>query len=188
MHKAPWLSAPLILAGLLRNQRLRQDELVALQNRKLRRLIKHSFENVQYYNRLFRESGIRPEDIRTVSDLEKIPISKKSDLCGLPLSEISVSNVSLVHNNLAGTSGSSGVKLQFYREKRELLTSGFLRCSQPIKKRIENLQALLLQLQSEHASIKCQKQWTLYFWVWGLNFNPTNQPTFRPVNARQKAR
>ena len=97
--------------------------MVALQNRKLRRLIKHSFENVPYYNRLFRESGIRPEDIRTVSDLEKIPLSKKSDLCDLPLSEISVSNVSLVHNNLAGTSGSSGVKLQFYREKRELLTN-----------------------------------------------------------------
>jgi phenylacetate-CoA ligase len=68
------------LRQLLKNRKLSRDELEALQNRKLRALIRHAYENVPYYHSLFSSVGLSPEDIRTVEDLERIPITTKEDL------------------------------------------------------------------------------------------------------------
>jgi phenylacetate-CoA ligase len=47
---------------------------------KLRKMISHAYENVPFYHKLFKEAGIRPEDIRTLADIKKIPITYKSDV------------------------------------------------------------------------------------------------------------
>jgi phenylacetate-CoA ligase len=117
-----WLMVtPFSLLRFMRHSGFRRDELVKLQNKKLRRLVKHSFENVAYYNKLFKASGIRPDDIRTVDDLDKIPISKKTDFSDLQLREIVASDINLSKCRLLGTSGTSGIKLEFYHENKFLL-------------------------------------------------------------------
>ena len=46
------------------------QRLAEYQNERLRSLIRHAFENVPYYHRTFVERGLKPEDIRTVADLQ----------------------------------------------------------------------------------------------------------------------
>ncbi|SFM56323.1 phenylacetate--CoA ligase family protein [Methanolobus profundi] len=47
------------------------------QEQKLRYMIKFSYEYVPYYHKLFKELGLRPEAIKTIEDLEKLPILNK---------------------------------------------------------------------------------------------------------------
>jgi phenylacetate-CoA ligase len=123
MDKSLLIVAPFLILRLIHTNRLSRDEIIRLQNKKLRRLIKHSFEKVPYYNKLFRASGIRPEDIRTVDDLDKIPISKKSNFSDVGLRETVASNIDLRECVLHRTSGTSGIKLEVYRHKRFNLTN-----------------------------------------------------------------
>ena len=52
-------------------------KLVAYQEQMLRRLIRHCYTNVPYYRKVFVEKGLVPDDISTISDLEKLPFSPK---------------------------------------------------------------------------------------------------------------
>jgi len=49
-------------------------------DRRVRRLIRHAYENVPYYRQHFDTHRIRPEDIRGAEDLSIIPVSSKQDL------------------------------------------------------------------------------------------------------------
>src|SRR5262245_53097602 len=62
------------LAELEQNQWLSRDALEALQWRKLKRLLEHAVCTVPYYDRLFRQLGASPEDIRTPSDFQHLPV------------------------------------------------------------------------------------------------------------------
>ena len=71
------------------------EDLKKLQNEKLVKQVKHVYENVEYYRNLMDEKGVKPEDIKGIEDLHKLPFLKKSDLrdaypyglLGKPLSE-----------------------------------------------------------------------------------------------------
>jgi phenylacetate-CoA ligase len=67
------------LDKLLISQYWSRDQLDEYQNRKLRELIKHSFENVPFYNELMKKHGLTPNDIKTKQDLPKLPIITKDD-------------------------------------------------------------------------------------------------------------
>jgi len=54
-----------------------EEKLRELQDEKLRKLIKYSYESVPYYRELFDKIKLKPSDIRTVEDLPKIPILEK---------------------------------------------------------------------------------------------------------------
>ena len=56
------------------------EELRELQERKLRRVVRHAYERVPFYRERFRHAGIHPEDIRTLEDLRCIPVTTKRDL------------------------------------------------------------------------------------------------------------
>ncbi|MGH7542896.1 MAG: phenylacetate--CoA ligase family protein [Gemmatimonadota bacterium] len=62
--------------------RLRLDaaSLLELRERKLRSLVDHAWRNVDYYRRLFDGAGVDPASIRTLADLERIPVTTKEDL------------------------------------------------------------------------------------------------------------
>ncbi len=51
-----------------------------VQEKNLHALIKHAYETVPYYNRIFKESKISPDDIKNVEDLTKIPVLTKRDI------------------------------------------------------------------------------------------------------------
>ena len=56
------------------------EEIRAIQNEKLVKQVKHVYENVEYYRNLMDEKGVKPEDIKSVDDLHKLPFLTKADL------------------------------------------------------------------------------------------------------------
>ena len=57
-----------------------RDEIVALQNERLAKQVKHVYDNVSMYRERMDEMGIKPEDIKTIDDLKKLPFTIKDDL------------------------------------------------------------------------------------------------------------
>ena len=57
-----------------------EKDIKALQTKKLIRQVKHVYENVPYYINLMDEKGVKPEDIKTLDDLHKLPFLSKADL------------------------------------------------------------------------------------------------------------
>jgi len=107
------------LGVLLRNQWLSPERLRKLQDRKLRRLVRHAYDNVPYYRRLFDGAKLKPEDIRTVDDLERVPITTKEQFQGTPLSERLCRGIDPAGCEVIRTSGSTGLPLRLYRTPRE---------------------------------------------------------------------
>ena len=52
----------------------------ALQLERLQMAVKRAYESVPYYKKRFDELGIKPEDIKTLKDIEKLPFTTKDDL------------------------------------------------------------------------------------------------------------
>jgi phenylacetate-CoA ligase len=57
-----------------------RHELEALQSYRLSRKIREVYENVKPYKEKMDKAGVKPEDIKTVSDLSKLPFTAKQDL------------------------------------------------------------------------------------------------------------
>jgi len=119
----PLQTAPCLLYYLWKirkSQRLSPSELEELQDRKLRAIIKHAYENVPYYHELFNSAKLKPEDIRVKEDLVKIPITTKKVLQRLPISERVAKGVDINKCIKCRTSGSTGEPLDVFLNKREL--------------------------------------------------------------------
>jgi phenylacetate-CoA ligase len=61
-------------------ERMGVDELRALQLERLRRSLRHAYENVPHYRRAFDEAGVHPDDCRDLADLARFPTTSKADL------------------------------------------------------------------------------------------------------------
>lgn len=86
---------------------LSREELEEIQNARLRRMIKHCYQNVPYYRNCFDKIGLNPEEIKTTKDLAKIPILEKSYLKA-HLNEFIATNIpkrKLIFFNTGGTTG-----------------------------------------------------------------------------------
>lgn len=57
-----------------------REELTKLQNERLAETIKHVYKNVPVYRAKMDNMGVKPEDIKTVDDLKKLPFVNKDDL------------------------------------------------------------------------------------------------------------
>lgn len=99
---------------LMRNERLGPAQLAEAQARKLQRLIAHAFEYVPFYSRLFRESGVTPEDIRVPADLERLPVIDKAVLRSQPPEDLIDRRLLKSHLIERHTSGSSGSPFRFF--------------------------------------------------------------------------
>ena len=88
-------------------------ELEAMQLERLQEMVRYAYDNTVYYKRSFDEAGVKPEDIKTLKDLEKFPfIDKKTEretqhvgsffgeMCSVPEEDVIF---------MATSSGSTGV-------------------------------------------------------------------------------
>ncbi|WP_321422243.1 phenylacetate--CoA ligase [uncultured Methanobacterium sp.] len=57
-----------------------RDEMKKLQLKRLKDVVKRAYENVPYYKKRFDEAGIKPDDIETLEDIQKLPLTTKDDL------------------------------------------------------------------------------------------------------------
>jgi phenylacetate-CoA ligase len=59
---------------------MNSEELASLQLKRLKKTTLSVFNNVPFYNRKFKELGIKPDDIKSIQDISKLPTTKKTDL------------------------------------------------------------------------------------------------------------
>ena len=59
---------------------LPREELEALQLRRLKDLCRRVYANVPFYSKKFDEAGLKPDQIRSLDDLAKLPFTEKKDL------------------------------------------------------------------------------------------------------------
>lgn len=57
-----------------------RSELEALQSYRLSRTVRRVYENVAPYRKKMDEAGVKPEDIKSIADLHKLPFTVKQDL------------------------------------------------------------------------------------------------------------
>ncbi|HKV43742.1 MAG TPA: phenylacetate--CoA ligase [bacterium] len=57
-----------------------RDDLAALQLRRLQDLTRRVYDRVPFYRRAFDRAGVRPEQVRTLDDLRRLPWTRKADL------------------------------------------------------------------------------------------------------------
>lgn len=57
-----------------------KEDMEELQLKRLQDVVKTAFNEVPYYHKRYTEEGIFPEDIETLSDIEKLPFTTKTDL------------------------------------------------------------------------------------------------------------
>jgi phenylacetate-CoA ligase len=91
-------------------------ELIALQNKKLNKLINHAYNNVPYYRELFNKEKLKPGDIKTIKDLVYIPVLTK-DILRERFDDLTAINSKQFKPYLNRTSGSTGTPLQFLQDK-----------------------------------------------------------------------
>ena len=114
---------------LHRSQRFERERLQALQEAKLRRLVRHASQHSAYWRGVMEAAGIRPEDVRTLTDLRRLPITTRADLQAQPPAAITSAAFAAADLEQSMTSGSSGRPLTIYRDRgfQRLRKSLFLR-------------------------------------------------------------
>jgi len=86
---------------------------------KFQDLIKHAYDNVPYYNRIFKENNLHPKDIKNFEDIGKIPILTKDQIRNYfnTLISIKEKKEELYVNS---TGGSTGIPIKILQDKNYL--------------------------------------------------------------------
>lgn len=100
-----------------RNLRLKTPILQMLQNKKLIRIIKHAYNNTPYYHRKFDEAGVKLSDIKSVSDIVKIPFTTKFEIQS-NLNDVTARNMDMNKCRRTTTTGSTGIPLTVFIDRR----------------------------------------------------------------------
>jgi phenylacetate-CoA ligase len=91
-----------------------QERILAWQINKMKEIVKHAYENTSGYNNLYREAGIKPDDINSVADVRFLPFTTK-ELIRDNLNEFTARNIPSRRRYYVTTGGSTGIPLGFYR-------------------------------------------------------------------------
>ncbi len=93
------------------------SELKKYQLKQLKKILNHANKNVPYYHKLFKKIGFRPNEIKELNDLEKIPILTKEEILN-NLNELT--NQSCQKSNLIPTTtgGSTAAPMKFFIDNR----------------------------------------------------------------------
>jgi phenylacetate-CoA ligase len=92
------------------------DEMRALQERRLRAVVRHSWENVPHYRRKMDETGLVPEDIRTLEDLPRLPVLSKEQARAAGAT-LHAKRQAGLHPVAYHTSGTSGTPFELLHDK-----------------------------------------------------------------------
>jgi phenylacetate-CoA ligase len=110
------------LHGQHRVPYLPEQELRALRDVRLRRMVRYAAATVPYYRRLFRSHNIDPRDIRSAEDLDRLPLVDKQTVRKDP--DLFVSTSWRGRKSIPFlTSGSTGIPLKVYHDPYSLLAN-----------------------------------------------------------------
>lgn len=103
---------------LLRIDKLSESELLELQNQKLQKMVRHCYDTVPYYTKLFDAHGINPDQIKTREDLSVIPVLTKK-IIRENYDELFSTAVDKKLWRVSLTGGSTGVPMNYCSDKAE---------------------------------------------------------------------
>ena len=106
-----------------------RKELEQLQLKRLKAVVKQVYQNNAFYRRKFDEAGVRPEDIRSLADISKLPVTDKTDIRdNYPYGLVSVPHNELVR--MHASSGTTGKPTAVFYTKNDIKTWAqmFARC------------------------------------------------------------
>ena len=83
------------------------EEILAVQNRRVRTIVTHAYETVPYYRAVMDKAGLHPSDFRTADDLVRLPILTGKQVACAPEQFLSHGYASS-HNLKIRSSGTSG--------------------------------------------------------------------------------
>lgn len=107
------------LGRLRRSQWLKGEHLEVLQMKKLRAILDHVYDNVEFYHRRFDSLGIKPSDIGCIDDLRKIPPTTRSDVVSNFPSGIVSKGIDLSKCDERHTSGSTDTPVKVIFDSRD---------------------------------------------------------------------
>ncbi len=97
-----------------------REDLEALQLKRLKKLLQHAYIYVPYYRRVFDDAGFKPNQLKCLDDLRKVPLLSKLDV----RQNVHFSMFSDLHNkkemHKINTSGSTGEPFVCYADKFQL--------------------------------------------------------------------
>jgi len=100
---------------------LPREALEALQVKRLRQVVQRVYHTVGFYRTAFDEAGMKPEDVKSLADLTRLPFTTKQDLRdNYPFGLFAVPMISVVR--LHASSGTSGQATVFGYTKRDIDT------------------------------------------------------------------
>lgn len=100
------------------NQHKSSEDIQSIQSEKLVEIIKYAYKNLPFYRNIFNKLGLKPEDFRTIKDLQKLPVLSKRDILE--------NEKNLINPNYSGkvytrkTGGSTGMTLHFQKDSNAL--------------------------------------------------------------------
>ena len=107
------------LAELEKSQWWSPSEIRELQNVTLRRMVRHAYDTVRYYRELFDSCKLKPDDIRTVDDLPKIPILSKETIKANYPAGMASNLFDERHVVIDASSGSTGEPVKYWTAPEE---------------------------------------------------------------------
>jgi phenylacetate-CoA ligase len=118
------------LKHILRGRRFdaEPEEVAARQAEGLRRVVAEAWVNVPYYRRLFDRAGISPDDIRSIDDLTRIPLTSKRDLRMCPPDDVLSGRARRSGLLVFQTSGSTGIPMTIHESRTESLVFNLIKC------------------------------------------------------------
>ena len=102
-----------------RQTRMSRAELRVFQTHRLRALVEHAYEEIPFYRRKYTAAGFHPSHVRSLADLERIPLVTKDELRRAHASELRPMRSVATARRLA-SSGSTGVPLAILRDEASL--------------------------------------------------------------------
>lgn len=118
-----------IYGALMRTQWVPARQIQTLQEIRLRRMIRHAYHHVPYYREVFDRMRIKPEEIVTLSDLQRLPVLSKSDVREHLYFDLFADNHRKRDMQAVTTNGPDGKPLDLYvsRMQLEMRLAGSLR-------------------------------------------------------------
>lgn len=105
-----------VLGLLEKSQWWERSEIEHFQQKRLQALLKHAYENVPYHHKIFRKLGLKPDDIKSTADLQKLPILTKEHIRN-NLDDLTAKNYSKQKLIPLATGGSTGEPMRFFIDK-----------------------------------------------------------------------
>jgi phenylacetate-CoA ligase len=99
-----------------RSQWFSAEELVRYQEQRLRQIIDQAYYRVPFYRDLFHRLKLRPDDLRTLTDLQKLPVLSKATLRA-EFQRLQATNRRRYRPRRCQTSGTTGEPLRFLLDR-----------------------------------------------------------------------